>query len=542
MKKLLALLLCMVMVVSLFAACGGGDDTTASTKGTGGNNTVPSQTDPTESTAPLLESPYPKELAPAEEITYTPLYHLTFDDATNLTPLVQEAKAADSTLDGATYQLVESENQILFTNGPVGSCIYLDGSYGVRLDNLVGTADDTYTISFWVNASTMADYMPSLTIGRNMGDAGDDKTVAWINVCQTSFFGTANFPTIWNRNSSIDLDGDPSVLEGVWPWINQLDDQTHGKKEWVMVTIVATGETYEHYDADTGISEPRIGCLLYINGVEVMNGSAEGVTPLGILSTYHGLSPEILMGDGLEGYLGINYWDLCMRAYFDDLYIYDEILTPGQIASLWALGDATVETVKPEAAPDEPVEIVPTPVETITPDENALETVGSASRDHGWWTEQTSGYELAEGATLTLKLNNYSNCAANWNNYILGLVSKQVENDKPLVMDSTLPNYDPDYFEYAIIRADSYGWGATNFAWTNSWTDWNAWLAMMADAEVTISLTRNGETVTVETTFVGADGTTMTSTAVITTTLTADASCYVFVGGEKCYVELLSVE
>lgn len=541
MKKLLVMLLCVVMMVSMFAACGGGDDTTASTKDTGGN-TVPSATDPTESTAELLESPYPKELAPAEEITYTPLYHLTFDDATNLTPLVQEAKAADSTLDGATYQLVESENQILFSNGPVGNCIYLDGSYGVRLDNLVGTADDTYTISFWVNASTMADYMPSLTIGRNMGDAGDDKTVAWINVCQTSFFGTANFPTIWNRNSSIDLDGDPSVLEGVWPWINQLDDQTHGKKEWVMVTIVATGETYEHYDADTGISEPRIGCLLYINGVEVMNGSAEGVTPLGILSTYHGLSPEILTGDGLEGYLGINYWDLCMRAYFDDLYIYDEILTAGQVATLWALGDPTVETVKPEAAPDEPVEIVPTPVETITPDENALETVGSVSRDHGWWTEQTSGYELAEGATLTLKLNNYSNCAANWNNYILGLVSKQVENDKPLVMDSTLPNYDPDYFEYAIIRADSYGWGATNFAWTNSWTDWNAWLAMMADAEVTISLTRNGETVTVETTFVGADGTTMTSTAVITTTLTADASCYVFVGGEKCYVELLSVE
>lgn len=537
MKKLLALLLCMVMVVSLFAACGGGDDTTGSTKGTGGNNTVPSQTDPTESTAELLESPYPKELASAEEITYTPLYHLTFDDATNLTPLVQEAKAADSTLDGATYQLVESENQILFTNGPVGSCIYLDGSYGVRLDNLVGTADDTYTISFWVNASTMADYMPSLTIGRNMGDAGDDKTVAWINVCQTSFFGTANFPTIWNRNSSIDLDGDPSVLEGVWPWINQLDDQTHGKKEWVMVTIVATGETYEHYDVDTGISEPRIGCLLYINGVEVMNGSAEGVTPLGILSTYHGLSPEILTGDGLEGYLGINYWDLCMRAYFDDLYIYDEILTPGQIASLWALGDATVETVKPEAAPDEPVEIVPTPVETIIPDENALETVGTVDRNNTFWSAFSNGYELAEGATVTVKLNNYSNCLTNWNNYVVCLTNTQTTAD----LAPSAANYE-GYVEYAVFRADSYGWAATAFEWTNSWMDWNAWLALMADAEVTISMTRNGATVTVETTFVGADGTTMTSTAVITTTLTADAPCYFFFTGENSYIEILSVE
>ena len=52
---------------------------------------------------------------------------------------------------------------------------------------------------------------------------------------------------------------------------------------------------------------------------------------------------------------------------------------------------------------------------------------------------------------------------------------------------------------------------------------------------------RYGATVNVETTFVGADGTAMTSSAVITTSLTADAPCYVFVGGEAAYIELLSV-
>lgn len=63
----------------------------------------------------------------------------------------------------------------------------------------------------------------------------------------------------------------------------------------------------------------------------------------------------------------------------------------------------------------------------------------------------------------------------------------------------------------------------------------------MKDAEVTVVLTRNGATVNMETTFVGADGTSMTSTAVITTSLTAEAPCYVFVGGEGAYIELLSV-
>ena len=539
MKKLLAMLLCLVMVVSLFAACGGGDDTTASTKGTGGN-TVPSQTDPSESTEPLLESPYPKELAPAEEIPFTPLYHLTFDDATNLTPLVQATKSEGSTLDGATYELVESDNQILFTNGPVGSCIYLDGTYGLRLDNLVNTQDDSYTISFWVNVQTMANFMPSLTIGRNMGDAGDDKTVTWINVTQTDFFGAGgSFPCIWNRNSSIDLDGDPSVLEGVWPWLNKLDDTIYGKKEWIMVTIVATGEAYEHYDADTGISEPRIGAYLYINGVEVMNGTADGVTSLGIASTYHGLSPEILMGDGLEGYLGINYWDLTMRAYFDDLYIYDEALTAGQVASLWALGDATVETKKPEASAPE----TGAPV-----DPNAIDVIGTPDMMLGWWSDWSKGFELAEGQTLTMKLNNYTLGGSNWNNFLAVLCNVQTPGH-------SAPTNVEGYAEYAVIRADNYGWGAnylgnvynedgtvvSSGVMTMDWTDWAAWLNLMKDAEVELVWTRTNGTVSVAMTFTGADGTVMSCYGDVLADM-GDQPLYIFITAEMAYVEILSVE
>lgn len=548
MKKLFVLLLCMVMVISMFAACRGGDNTTASTNG-GGENTVPSQTDPTESTAPLLESPYPKDLAAAEEITFEPLYYLSFEDNTNLTPVVQQAhNDADGdgicdtcTLTGATYEIVPSDNKILHTNGVSGSCIYLDGSYGVKLENLVETADDSYTISFWVNVQTMANYMPSLQIGRNVGMEGVNEACTWINVTQTDFFSAGgSFPCIWNRNSSIDLDGDPTTLEGVWPWLNKLDDTVYGKKEWIMVTIVATGDAYEHYDADTGISEPRIGAYLYINGVEVMNGTADGVTSLGVASTYHGLSPEILKGDGLEGYLAINYWDLCMRAYFDELYIFDEALTAGQVATLWSRGDATVETVKPEDAAPE----TGAPVDT-----NAIDVIGTPDMMLGWWSDWSKGFELAEGQTLTMKLNNYTQGPNNWNNFLAVLCNVQTPGH-------SAPTDVEGYAEYAVIRADNYGWGANYLGnvynedgtvassagvMTCSWTDWAAWLEVMKDAEVELVWTRTNGTVSCAMTFTGADGTVMTCSGDVLADM-GDQPLFIFITAEMAYVEILSVE
>lgn len=555
MKKLLALLLCLVMVVSLFAACGGGDETDP-TKGTQGTiNTGDPNSEPTDPTDPLLESPYPKEMAAPEEIPFDPAYYLSFEDATNLTAMVQQAHndadgdgACDNcTLTGATYEIVPCDSQILFTNGVKGNCIYLDGTYGVRLENLVEMTDDSYTISFWVNASTMANYMPSLQIGRNIGMNGENEDCTWINVTQVDFFGTGNplFPTVWNRNSGVDVDGN-GVLDyddtndipndGVWPWINMLDDQVHGKKEWVMVTIVATGETYNYFNADTGLNEPRVGCYLYVNGVEVMNGTADGITTLGAVSDYHGLSPKILTGDGLEGYLAINYWDLCMRAYFDELYIFDEALTAGQVATLFMDGDTSTDPVKPEASAPE----VGAPV-----DPNAIDVVGTPDMLTGWWADWSKGFALEEGASVTVKLNNYSMGGNNWNNYCMVFTNVETPGH-------SAPSNVEGYAEYAVVRADLYGWGDASYAMTTAecnWltstdpdADWAAWRASMTDAEVTIVFTRNGSEITIESNIVCADGSNFTSKMVVTSTLTAEAPCYFFFVTDTDYLEILSVE
>ena len=553
MKKLIALLLCLVMVVSLFAGCkDAGDNNGTTTAPAGNDSTNPTETTPVD---PGLVSPYPKTLADAEEITYEPLYKLTFDDATNLTVVAQDRegvlhpdedgdgvcdKEPNCALDGATYEIVPSDAQLLFSNGPVGQCVYLDGNYGLKLENLVGPTDDSYTISFWVNASRLADYMPSLQIGRNIGADGVEEACSWINVTQTNFFGTgASFPSIWNRNSSQgpDTDGD-GLSNGVWPWINRLDDTVYGKNEWIMVTIVATGEKFDHVDATTGVVEPRIGCLMYVNGVEVMNGTADGITTLGAYSTYHGLSPEILTGDGLEGYLGINFWDYTMKGYFDELYIYDEALTAGQVATLWAEGDATVETVEPEGAPEDP---------TAPVDANALDVAGTPDMVTGWWSDWTKSWEIADGQSVTVKLNNYSLGGANWNNYCTVFANVATPGHEA-------PANQAGYAEYAVVRADLFGWGpeGSSYAMTtaecnwlvsdNADADWTAWRTSMTDADVTLVITRNGSELTLEATQVCADGNTYTSKMVVTSDLTADAPCHFFFVTDTDYVEVLSVE
>ena len=514
MKKFLAMLLAVLMVLSL-AACGEspapnpGNDAPATEQPVAND---PGTEEPAEEPAPVVE---------AEPIPEAALLHLSFEDA--------EGLSAKDLVDGA---IVDSAHDILIAEGQgaVGNALYLDGKYGVDFD-MVAIPDDSYTISFWYNADRVATYGPVVQMGRNVSSANPDLPTTWINVTKSTWGANSAdiFPVVWNRNSSI---GTEVSADGVWPWIYAMDDMEHGKREWCLLTIVSDGNRYV---ADDGME--RVGTQFYLNGELKWEANAENMY-------YQGLSPEIFAdAEGIEGHIGINYWDTIYKGFIDELYVFDEALTAGQVKTLFEMGNPPAEPVAPEytaPAGEEPVdEAEPEPLAAAPVDASAIDVLGTPERVLGFWSDTTDGFELADGATLTLKLNNYSDGVNNWDNFVLAFTNTAVTTD----LVASADNY-PGYAEYAVLRADAFGWGDGAYAATFecSWGDnWAGWLALMTAAQVEVVITRAGGEITINYTFTGADGTVMTETAVVTSTLTAEDPCFVHVTGEAAYIELLSV-
>ena len=533
MKKFLAIFVSLAMVASL-AACsnedGGsnsGDDDSSNNGGSVGNDGAgdvsgDNSGDNEELVAPPVE---------AEEISYTPLVYFSFDDTTGLTSVVQVANDG-SVPEGITYAIKESDHDILIAEGQgaIGNALYLDGKYGVDFD-MPRIDDDSYTISFWFNADRVATYGPVVQMGRNLAGATANP-VTWVNFTKTTW-GTSDadiFPVLWNRNSSI---GTEVAENGVWPWMYAMDDSEHGKREWCLVTVVVDGDRY--VCADDGME--RIGTHFYLNGELMHEATSENMF-------YQGVAPEIFAGDELEGHIGINYWDTIYKGFIDEFYIYDEPLTAGQVKSLYEAGNPPAEPVAPEynweggdVGGGDDVE--PEPLPDAPVDSSAIDVLGTPDRVLGFWSDTTDGYELADGATLTAKFNLYSSGRENYHTIVTAFTNTAVTTDSLASAD----NYD-GYAEYAVVRSDAFGWGDASYNGTfeTSWTDWAAWKALTTEAKVEIAMTRAGGEVTMNFTFTGADGTEMTETGVITSTMTADSPVYVHFTGEGAYIELLSVE
>ena len=126
------------------------------------------------------------------------------------------------------------------------------------------------------------------------------------------------------------------------------------------------------------------------------------------------------------------------------------------------------------------------------------EAVGADDNTTGWWTEFSDLVNVPEGKTYTTRFKNFTSGANNWNNFVLCLV----KGDLSLGAEG----------EYAILRADNYGWGGSYAACTATGTqgDWATWLAAMDEAIVTVSVTNNGSSADVKCTMVGNNGQTYT--------------------------------
>ena len=139
------------------------------------------------------------------------------------------------------------------------------------------------------------------------------------------------------------------------------------------------------------------------------------------------------------------------------------------------VNESTVKAVKPEPA-----------------------SLGTADCTAAFFSVCTDDIQLPAGATREFNLTNYSSGAGNWNNYVV--ILRDAAKTAP---------------EYAVVRADNYGWGTGYDACTHvgtqleAYTDWAGWLATMNGAKVKVFVTNcNNGTADVQAIVTGTDGTT----------------------------------
>ena len=129
-------------------------------------------------------------------------------------------------------------------------------------------------------------------------------------------------------------------------------------------------------------------------------------------------------------------------------------------------------------------------------------TVGAEDNSTPWWTAFSNYFRIPADGNMKFKFTNHTNGVGNWNNWNFALCTDAERNGA-------------GYAEYFVIRSDLYGWGDSYAAgtWTSEgYGDWDAFRADMEGAEVTVTVQRNGDKVSVEAVAQAINGNTYTET------------------------------
>ena len=161
-------------------------------------------------------------------------------------------------------------------------------------------------------------------------------------------------------------------------------------------------------------------------------------------------------------------------------------LTFSRIPATAGKHEVTITTENGRTATVE-VNVAESAVKAVTPTPVSL---GAEDCSTAWWTEFTENMKIPAGETFEFNFTNYSSGVNNWNNYVLILRKA-------------------DLAEYAVVRADNYGWGNGYAACTPFGTqgDLATWLATMNGAKVKMFVTNcNNGTADVQAIVTGNDG------------------------------------
>ena len=170
----------------------------------------------------------------------------------------------------------------------------------------------------------------------------------------------------------------------------------------------------------------------------------------------------------------------------EDAVLENSKLTFSRIPATAGKHEVTITTENGRTTTVE-VNVAESAVKAVTPSPVSL---GAEDCSTAWWSEFTNDLKIPAGETFEFNFTNYSSGAGNWNNYVVILRKA-------------------DLTEYAVVRADNYGWGDGYAACTPIGTqgDWATWLATMNGAKVKLFVTNcNNGTADIQAIVTGTDG------------------------------------
>ena len=142
---------------------------------------------------------------------------------------------------------------------------------------------------------------------------------------------------------------------------------------------------------------------------------------------------------------------------------------------------------------------------------NTANMVGAEDNSTGFHGASSDIFKVPVGETKYITFTNYSDLAANWNNFLVFL-HKSITTD-----------------EYAFVRADNFGLGNGYAACVNGGTqgDWGTWLSGMNGAKVTVYVTNCGNsTADIQAVMAGTKGTTSTQYYLGINTIVPNDLCF----------------
>lgn len=170
----------------------------------------------------------------------------------------------------------------------------------------------------------------------------------------------------------------------------------------------------------------------------------------------------------------------------EDAVLDNSKLTFSRVPATAGKHEVTITTENGRTATVE-VNVAESAVKAVTPSPVSL---GAEDCSTAWWTEFTENMKILAGETFEFNFTNYTSGANNYNNYVVILRKA-------------------DLAEYAVVRADNYGWGNGYAACTPIGTqgDWATWLATMNGAKVKLFVTNcNNGTADIQAIVTGNDG------------------------------------